>query len=82
MASRASRQAGASRNSGLGPRALWDGLRPSGALPGDWGRGQQGYLRIAVVEIGGQEAVRQVTLDEAGRRQLLQRARGGGAGRT
>lgn len=36
------------------------------------GWGWEGYLRITVVEIGGQEAVREVTFDEAGRRQLLQ----------
>ena len=41
--------------------------------------GSQGYLGIAVVEVGGQEAVGEVAFDEAGRCQLLWQAeRGGG----
>lgn len=34
--------------------------------------GRRRYLGIAIVEVRGQEAVGEVTLDEAGRRQLLQ----------
>lgn len=45
--------------------------------------GSQGYLGIAVVEVGGQEAVGEVAFDEAGRCQLLWQAeRGGGQRRT
>lgn len=42
-----------------------------------------GYLGIAVVEVGGQEAVGEVAFDEAGRCQFLRQAeRGGGQRRT
>lgn len=45
--------------------------------------GSQGYLGIAVVEVGGQEAVGEVAFDEAGRCQFLWQAeRGGGQRRT
>lgn len=45
--------------------------------------GIQGYLGIAVVEVGGQEAVGEVAFDEAGRCQFLWRAeKGGGQRRT
>lgn len=44
--------------------------------------GSQGYLGIAVVEVGGQEAVGEVAFDEAGRCQLLWQAERGGGQRT
>lgn len=44
--------------------------------------GGAGYLRLAVVEIGGQEAVGEVAFDETGRRQLLRAARGRGVQTT
>ena len=63
----------------------WD-LSPTGRslLAGGSARewGQESYLRIAIVEIGGQEAVGEVTLDEARRRQLLRRVRGNSVQRT
>ena len=61
---------------GPGPgivNSTWSWFRGLGFLTRRWGdeRYDVGYLGVPIVEVRGQEAVREVALDEAGRCQFL-----------